>query len=167
MSCGNKCSKENSQVLFKLSCAQCKIITLLQSTDFQQQTYKSRIVEVPSSRMMEAIVTSEISVPSIEPQGLTSQKIISLTTKKLHVLYKGEGVIYPLLKYGSAANCMLSPAPFTVRLFLKYRIKDVMSASQCGWVTRVLMVTYSDTSANEDNLFRNHIRQPKSSLVEN
>jgi len=38
---------------------------------------------------MEAVDSSEISVPCIEPQGLTSQKITSLTPKKLHVLYRG------------------------------------------------------------------------------
>jgi len=82
--------------------------------------------------MMEAEDSSDMSVPSIEPQGLTSQKIIIFIAKETPRSLRGEGVIYPLLKYGSASKCLLLPAPSTVRLFLKYRIKDGLSASQGG-----------------------------------
>ena len=35
-----------------------------------------------------------------------------------------------------------------------------------GFDSSRVEVRYSDTSANEDNSFRNHIRYPKSSLAE-
>jgi hypothetical protein len=82
--------------------------------------------------MMEAVDYSEMSVPSIEPQGLTSQEIIIFKAKETPSSVKVEGLIYPLLKYGSASKCLLLPAPFTVRLFLKYRIKDGLSANLGG-----------------------------------
>jgi len=71
---------------------------------------------------MEAVDSTEMSVPSTESQGFISQKIIILNAQETPRSVQGQGVIYPLLKYGSASKCLLLPETYTIRLFLKYRI---------------------------------------------
>jgi hypothetical protein len=53
---------------------------------------------------MEAVGPSEMPVPSIEPQGLAFQKTIILTANETPRSVQVQGVIYLLVKYGSASS---------------------------------------------------------------